>query len=118
MDDIKGYPLKRVIDIIGASLGIVVAMPILLSIVVVIWLKMGRPFLFRQVRPGLHGEPFVMFKFRTMTNDCGVNGNLLPDAERLTPFGQFLRHTSLDELPELINVLRGEMSLVGPRPLL
>jgi len=80
--------------------------------------KLGAPILFRQKRPGLHGKPFLMFKFRTMTDARDKRGNLLSDAERLTPFGRFLRSTSLDELPELFNVLKGEMSLIGPRPLL
>ena len=80
--------------------------------------KLGSPVLFRQVRPGLHGRPFMMVKVRTMTDERGADSELLPDAQRLTPFGRFLRATSLDELPELWNVLRGEMSLVGPRPLL
>ncbi len=112
------YSLKRVIDIIGASVGIVVTIPFMLGIAVAIRLKIGLPLLFSQVRPGLHAKPFTMYKFRTMTDLHDSSGNLLPDAERLSPFGQFLRRTSLDELPELINVLRGEMSLVGPRPLL
>lgn len=80
--------------------------------------KLGSPVFFRQVRPGLHGRPFEMVKFRTMTNDCGPDGQLLSDAMRLTAFGRWLRATSMDELPELWNVLKGEMSLVGPRPLL
>jgi len=80
--------------------------------------KLGSPVLFRQIRPGLGGRPFVMIKLRTMTNERGLDGELLSDAQRLTPFGRFLRASSLDELPELWNVLRGEMSLVGPRPLL
>jgi lipopolysaccharide/colanic/teichoic acid biosynthesis glycosyltransferase len=80
--------------------------------------KLGNPVLFTQVRPGLHGKPFRMVKFRTMTDERDANGALLPDVQRLTPFGRFLRASSLDELPELWNVLRGEMSLVGPRPLL
>jgi len=81
-------------------------------------LRLGVPVLFRQRRPGLHGQPFTLLKFRTMTGARDAAGNLLPDAERLTPLGRFLRATSLDELPELLNVLKGEMSLVGPRPLL
>lgn len=110
--------LKRTVDLAGALLGLVVAAPALLVVALLIRLQMGPPVLFRQARPGWHGKPFVMFKFRTMTDRRDADGRLLPDAQRLTPLGRFLRRTSLDELPELLNVLRGEMSLVGPRPLL
>jgi len=110
--------MKRLIDI-GISLIalLVLALP-LLFLVWLIHLNLGRPVFFRQVRPGLHAKPFKMIKFRTMTNARGPDGQLLPDSARLTPFGKFLRTTSLDELPELWNVLKGDMSLVGPRPLL
>jgi len=110
--------MKRVFDLIAASfLLLMLALPLL----VLAWLirrKLGSPVLFRQVRPGLNGKPFMMVKFRTMTDERGHGGDLLPDAQRLTPFGRFLRASSLDELPELWNVLKGDMSLVGPRPLL
>lgn len=109
---------KRVFDVCLATLGmLVLAVPLL----VMAWLvrrKLGSPVFFRQTRPGLHGKPFNMVKFRTMTDARDRDGVLLPDAVRLTPFGRFLRTTSLDELPELWNVLKGDMSLVGPRPLL
>lgn len=110
--------MKRLFDIL-VSLGalLVLALPLLLLAGVVRY-KLGSPILFRQVRPGLRGRPFKMMKFRTMTDECGADGELLPDVLRLTTFGRFLRASSLDELPELWNVLRGEMSLVGPRPLL
>lgn len=109
---------KRILDIVIASLAVALLSPVLAGIGVAILLKMGRPASFRQRRPGIHGKPFNMLKFRTMTNKTDEQGRPLPDADRLTRLGQFLRSTSLDELPELFNVLRGEMSLVGPRPLL
>ena len=110
--------MKRLFDLL-LSLGglLVLALPLLL-LWVLVRRKLGSPVLFRQVRPGLHGRPFMMVKFRTMTDERGADGELLPDVQRLTAFGRFLRASSLDELPELWNVLRGEMSLVGPRPLL
>ncbi|HEV3410156.1 MAG TPA: sugar transferase, partial [Chthoniobacterales bacterium] len=109
---------KRGFDFCVAAVALVVLAPLLLLIALLIRVKLGSPVLFRQQRPGLHGRPFFMWKFRTMTDSRDADGRLLPDPERVTPFGNFLRSTSLDELPELINVLRGEMSLVGPRPLL
>ena len=110
--------MKRLLDFIAALLGLIaLALPLLL-LIALIRRKLGSPVFFRQTRPGLHGQPFEMVKFRTMTDTRGPDGALLPDAERLTPFGRFLRSTSLDELPELWNVLKGDMSLVGPRPLL
>lgn len=113
-----GSVLKRGMDIGGALIGLVLFLPILLSIALLVRIKHGPPVLFRQQRPGLHGRPFTLYKFRTMTDARNADGSLLPEAERLTNFGRFLRRTSLDELPELINVLKGDMSLVGPRPLL
>lgn len=110
--------MKRVMDVSLAGLVLLLlALPLLL-LCGLVSRKLGSPVLFRQVRPGLQGRPFIMVKFRTMTDERGADGELLPDAQRLTSFGRFLRATSLDELPELWNVLRGEMSLVGPRPLL
>ena len=110
--------MKRFFDFVAALLGLaVLALPLLL-LALLIRRKLGSPVLFRQVRPGLNGQPFEMVKFRTMTDARGADGALLPDSQRLTPFGRFLRASSLDELPELWNVLKGEMSLVGPRPLL
>lgn len=110
--------MKRVFDFIAAALGLLLLAPLLLLLFVLVRIKLGSPVLFRQTRPGLHERPFQMVKLRTMTDARGPDGALLPDAERLTPFGRFLRAASLDELPELWNVLRGDMSLVGPRPLL
>jgi lipopolysaccharide/colanic/teichoic acid biosynthesis glycosyltransferase len=109
---------KRSFDLLVTLLSLVVTLPLLLVIGLLVWIFLGRPVLFLQQRPGLKGRPFLAYKFRTMTNRRGPEGKLLPDAERLTPFGRFLRSTSLDDLPQLWNVLRGEMSLVGPRPLL
>ena len=102
----------------ASGAGLILLSPVLAGLALAVRRRLGSPVLFRQVRPGLHGEPFEMVKFRTMTDARGPDGALLPDAERLTPFGQFLRSTSLDELPELWNVVKGDMSLVGPRPLL
>ncbi|MDR1384611.1 MAG: sugar transferase [Planctomycetaceae bacterium] len=113
------YPIiKRLIDIVGSILGLLLLSPILIIIAILIRLTLGKPVMFCHVRPGLHAKPFRMIKFRTMTNECDENGNLLPDERRVTKFGLFLRKTSIDELPELLNVLKGDMSLVGPRPLL
>lgn len=109
---------KRVFDLVLAILALVVFGPLLVLLAICVRLRIGSSVLFRQERPGLHGKPFTLLKFRTMTDAGDASGNLLPDAERLIDFGRFLRSTSLDELPELISVLRGEMSLVGPRPLL
>jgi lipopolysaccharide/colanic/teichoic acid biosynthesis glycosyltransferase len=110
--------MKRLVDILGAALGLVLLAPLLLVLSLLIWCTMGCPVLFRQVRPGRHSKPFQMVKFRTMRNAVGADGRPLPDAERLTRLGRLLRLTSLDEVPELWNVLKGDMSLVGPRPLL
>lgn len=110
--------VKRAFDIAAVLLGAIVAVPIAAIIALFVRLNIGAPVFFIQRRPGLHGKPFHLVKFRTMTNRVDKDGALLPDAERLTRFGRFLRSTSLDELPELWNVLKGEMSLVGPRPLL
>jgi lipopolysaccharide/colanic/teichoic acid biosynthesis glycosyltransferase len=109
---------KRLLDLVLTTLLLVLFSPVLVSLALLVWLKYGSPILFRQKRPGLHGQPFILFKFRTMTDERDADGKTLPDPQRLTPFGRFLRSTSLDELPELFNVLKGEMSLVGPRPLL
>lgn len=110
--------MKRFLDFVLATLALLLLGIPLLLLIWQVRRKLGSPVFFRQTRPGLHGRPFEMVKFRTMTDARGDDGNLLSDAERLTAFGRFLRATSLDELPELWNVLRGDMSLVGPRPLL
>jgi lipopolysaccharide/colanic/teichoic acid biosynthesis glycosyltransferase len=114
----KGLWTKRIMDLALAGLGCIVSSPLLLALVLVVRSKLGSPVLFRQKRPGLHGKPFELLKFRTMTDARDAADNLLPDGDRLTRVGRWLRATSLDELPELWNVLKGEMSLVGPRPLL
>ena len=109
---------KRLLDIVGATTALMILTPLLAAVVVAVFFQMGRPILFRQQRPGRFGKPFGILKFRTMRNGVDAAGKTLPDSERLTTFGRWLRSTSIDELPELINVLRGDMSLVGPRPLL
>lgn len=110
--------MKRIMDVTLASLALLVLWPLMIVIAVLVRLNLGSPVLFVQERPGLHGRPFRMVKFRTMRDSLDRAGNMLPDELRLTRFGRLLRSTSLDELPELINVVKGEMSLVGPRPLL
>ncbi len=110
--------IKRLFDVVASFIALVLFMPILIIIGLLIRQNLGSPVLFRQTRPGLNGKAFEMVKFRTMKDAFDVNGNPLPDSERITPFGDKLRNTSLDELPELWNVLKGDMSLVGPRPLL
>src|SRR5690554_1465918 len=110
--------LKRFFDIVAALAGLLMLSPVILIVALLIRWKLGFPVLFRQVRPGMHGKPFEMIKFRTMRDAFDEDGKPLPDSERITPFGRFLRSTSLDELPELWNVLKGDMSVVGPRPLL
>jgi len=110
--------IKRIFDIIASTLGLLLLAPVIAAVAFQIRRKLGSPVLFRQVRPGINGKPFEMIKFRTMRDAIDKDGNPLPDSERMTPFGAFLRSTSLDELPELWNVLKGDMSLVGPRPLL
>jgi len=110
--------LKRIIDITAAGAGLLLLSPVILVVAIQIRRKLGSPIFFRQARPGKDGKPFQMVKFRTMLDALDKQGNPLPDDQRMTPFGAFLRSTSLDELPELWNVLKGEMSLVGPRPLL
>ncbi|SFW63418.1 Sugar transferase involved in LPS biosynthesis (colanic, teichoic acid) [Pseudomonas sp. NFACC04-2] len=110
--------MKRVMDFTGALVGLIILSPVILIVAILIKRRLGGPVLFRQVRPGREGKPFEMIKFRTMRDAYDHNNVPLPDAQRMTPFGSFLRSSSLDELPELWNVLKGDMSLVGPRPLL
>lgn len=110
--------MKRIYDLIVSITVLVIILPLMVSLAFIIVWKMGRPVLFTQKRPGLHGEPFMLYKFRTMTDEKDDEGKLLPDSERLTSFGTRMRSLSLDELPQLINVIKGDISLVGPRPLL
>lgn len=114
----RSSALKRAFDIAVSASALIILAPVLSAVGLMVRLRMGPPALFRQVRPGLNGRPFELVKFRTMQDAIGDDGSPMPDVERLTQFGRWLRATSLDELPELWNVLRGEMSLVGPRPLL
>lgn len=110
--------IKRILDIIIASTALILLSPLYAYVAYKVKKNLGSPVLFRQIRPGLHGKPFEMIKFRTMKDAIDEQGNPLPDSERLTPFGKMLRSTSLDEMPELWNVIKGDMSVVGPRPLL
>ncbi len=110
--------MKRLLDIIIASIALILLSPLYAFVAYKVKKNLGSPVLFRQVRPGLNGKPFEMIKFRTMKDAVDAQGNPLPDSERLTPFGKMLRSTSLDEMPELWNVIKGDMSVVGPRPLL
>ena len=109
---------KRILDLIAVTTALIILSPVLAFLALLVRARLGPPILFRQQRPGLYGRPFTLYKFRSMTDARDEQGNLLPDGERLTRFGKWLRSTSLDELPELFNVLKGHMSLVGPRPLL
>ncbi|MGV3265907.1 sugar transferase [Cytobacillus pseudoceanisediminis] len=110
--------MKRLFDFSCSLIGLIILSPLLLLAALLILMKLGSPVLFRQMRPGLYGRPFFVYKFRTMTDERDENGNLLPDEERITPLGQMLRKFSIDELPQLFNVVKGDLSLVGPRPLL
>lgn len=110
--------MKRKLDLTFSLFFLLCFSFIILIVAILVRLKLGSPILFKQERPGIHGKPFYLYKFRTMTNEENAEGDLLPDSSRLTSFGKFLRKYSLDELPQLINVVRGELSLVGPRPLL
>ena len=117
--DVHPVPIsKRILDLALTVLGLLVLSPLFLILIILVGVNFGTPIIFRQMRPGYRGKPFWIYKFRTMTNARDAKGNFLPDDQRLTRLGKFLRAASLDELPELFNVLRGEMSIVGPRPLL
>lgn len=109
---------KRLFDLVFGLVLVVLLLPLLALLAILVYINLGSPALFRQQRPGLLGKPFTFYKFRTMNDRTDINGRLLPDEDRLTGFGRFLRGTSLDELPQLFNVIRGDMSLIGPRPLL
>jgi undecaprenyl phosphate N,N'-diacetylbacillosamine 1-phosphate transferase len=117
-DGIYRVAIKRAIDFILSLIAILVLSPVLLIVAILVRVKLGSPILFKQKRPGLNENIFIMYKFRTMTDETDENGELLSDSVRLTKFGRFLRSTSLDELPELLNILKGDMSIIGPRPLL
>ena len=110
--------IKRILDFILSLIALIVLSPVLLVVAILVRIKLGSPIIFKQQRPGKDERIFTLYKFRTMTDKKDENGNLLPDSERLTKFGKVLRSTSLDELPELVNILKGDMSIVGPRPLL
>lgn len=110
--------IKRLFDIAVSGTGLILSAPITLTATIVIAKKLGKPVLFRQIRPGQYGEPFEIYKFRTMSDKRDEKGELLPDEQRMTPVGSFIRKSSIDELPQLINVLKGDISLIGPRPLL
>ncbi|WP_347108486.1 sugar transferase [Staphylococcus ureilyticus] len=110
--------IKRMFDIVVSATGLIISAPITLATAVLISKKLGRPVLFKQIRPGKNGEPFEIYKFRTMTDERDDKGQLLSNSERMTDFGRIVRKTSIDEIPQLINVLKGDISLVGPRPLL
>ena len=110
--------IKRLLDIILSLLGLIIALPIFLIVSLLVLIFLGHPIIFKQKRPGKDEKIFTLYKFRTMTDKKDKNGNLLPDNQRLTKFGKFLRKTSLDELPEFINILKGDMSFIGPRPML
>ena len=109
---------KRILDLVLSLIAFIILLPIMMVIYILVRIKLGKPVIFKQKRPGKDEKIFTLYKFRTMTDEKDENGNLLSDEKRLTKFGKFLRSTSLDELPELVNIIKGEMSIVGPRPLL